>query len=124
MIKVRINVKSVANKKNSIEQLEYEYMNTIKTLEDFICETVKITHERYLKALEETERFDEFSSFNWIKGGVCDVNSAVKTAIEGFVDGLVVIFIDGCQYDGDDLKKEISITDGSEVTFVKLTFLG
>lgn len=46
---------------------------------------------------------------------------AVNNAIQSFKDGLVAVFFDGQRYDDPD--EMILIEDGSEVTFVRLTFL-
>jgi hypothetical protein len=50
-----------------------------------------------------------------------DVDTAVATALEAFVDGLYLVVIDGAEY--RDLEAIVHLTEDSRVTFVRLTFL-
>jgi hypothetical protein len=50
-----------------------------------------------------------------------DVECAIATALEAFVDGLYLVVIDGAEY--RDLDAIVHLTDDSRVTFVRLTFL-
>lgn len=46
---------------------------------------------------------------------------AVQTALEGFVDGLYLVVIDGDEY--RDLDAIVRLTEHSRLTFIRLTFL-
>ncbi len=50
-----------------------------------------------------------------------DVESAVAVALEGFVDGLYLVSIDGLEY--RDLDAIVKLDPDSRVTFIRLTFL-
>lgn len=52
-----------------------------------------------------------------------DVDEAAANVIDGVKDGIVAVFVDGEQWEEDKLEDELPIKDGSEITFVKLTFL-
>ncbi len=50
-----------------------------------------------------------------------DVESAVVTALEAFVDGLYLVVIDGLEY--RDLDAKVHLEPDSRVVFLRLTFL-
>lgn len=50
-----------------------------------------------------------------------DVESAKKTAIQAFEDGLFALFADGREF--TRISDEISITPNTVITFIRLTFL-
>lgn len=50
-----------------------------------------------------------------------DLDSAVQTALEGFVDGLYLVIIDDEEY--RDLDAFVKLDPDSRITFLRLTFL-
>jgi hypothetical protein len=50
-----------------------------------------------------------------------DVETAIATALEAFVDGLYLVVIDEAEY--TDLDAIVSLKPDSRVTFIRLTFL-
>ena len=122
-MKVKMNVKSTSD---SIVQDVYEYEDKIMTFREFLEETVKITVHRYQTSKDWNERFKIFGMAgaqhaDKIKN--IDIDEAAANVIDGVKDGIVAVFIDGEQWEEDKLEDELPIKDGSEITFVKLTFL-
>lgn len=50
-----------------------------------------------------------------------DEKKAVENAWQCFEDGLVALFVDDERY--EDIEEKVSLHEGSEITFVRLTFL-
>src|SRR5262249_49819856 len=50
-----------------------------------------------------------------------DVDAAIATALEAFVDGMYLVVIDGEEY--RDLEQFVRLSDESRLTFIRLTFL-
>ena len=122
-MKVKMNVKSTSD---SIVQDVYEYEDKIMTFREFLEETVKITVHRYQTSKDLNERFKIFDMAGAQRADKIkniDVDEAVTNVIDGVQDGIVAVFIDGEQWEEDKLEDELPIKDGSEITFVKLTFL-
>ena len=122
-MKVKMNVKSTSD---SIVQDVYEYEDKIMTFREFLEETVKITVHRYQTSKDWNERFKIFDMAGAQRADKIkniDVDEAVTNVIDGVQDGIVAVFIDGEQWEEDKLEDELPIKDGSEITFVKLTFL-
>ena len=122
-MKVKMNVKSTSD---SIVQDVYEYEDKIMTFREFLEETVKITVHRYQTSKDWNERFKIFGMAGTQRADKIkniDVDEAAANVIDGVKDGIVAVFIDGEQWEEDKLEDELPLKDGSEITFVKLTFL-
>lgn len=142
---VKINVKGVSNKEEKITKILYEYPDISMSLREFLIETVRITVKEYnksvsffrkgpdisdsgevLKALSEKDISDKAVmgkiSFGINYGGKkAKVEKAVENVIQCFEDGLIAVFADGDRYEELDMK--VNLHEGSEVTFVRLSFL-
>lgn len=122
-MKVKMNVKSTSD---SIVQDVYEYEDKIMTFREFLEETVKITVYRYQTSKDWNERFKIFGMAGAQRADKIkniDIDEAAENVIDGVKDGIVAVFIDGGQWEEDKLEDELPLKDGSEITFVKLTFL-
>lgn len=122
-MKVKMNVKSTSD---SIVQDVYEYEDKIMTFREFLEETVKITVHRYQTSKDWNERFKIFGMAGAQRADKIkniDIDEAAENVIDGVKDGIVAVFVDGEQWEEDKLEDELPIKDGSEITFVKLTFL-
>lgn len=134
-MELKISCKSVAKRRCSIESISYNYQNPIHTVKELLTETVKINISEYnkrqesselLKVLSKSEIEDKSTTgkigFERIYGErKPDITEAVKTALECFEDGLVVVFVDGVQI--LELEEMLSLHEGSEITFVRMTML-
>ena len=122
-MKVKMNVKSTSD---SIVQDVYEYEDKIMTFREFLEETVKITVHRYQTSKDWNERFKIFGMAGAQRADKIkniDIDEAAENVIDGVKDGIVAVFVDGEQWEEDKLEDELPLKDGSEITFVKLTFL-
>ncbi len=134
-MKIKINIKGISNRKNKIVQIEYHYPDWKMTLQEFLTETVKLTVRAYnngkasediLKCLSNEEISDQATAGK-VAFGIhygrkrADEKKAVDNALQCFQDGMIAVFIDGERFEG--LGDEIPLREGSEVTFVRLTFL-
>ncbi len=132
---MKVNVKRLGKRKNSIEVIDMQLAKSPSTIRDLIEETVKFCVNRFLencsnqevlKALSLQEIHDKASTgkitFGVLNGEVQPKeDEAIKSALEAFLDGIVVIFIDGIQQ--QKLSDPVEINDATEVTFVRLTML-
>lgn len=134
-MKVNINIKGVSNRKNKILQIEYIYPDMEFKLRDFLAETVKISVKNYNNGMETDEVLKNLSAMEIadqaVQGKVsfgirydkrkANEKEAVLNAIQCFKDGMIAVFVDGERY--EDLDENIPVKEGSEITFVRLTFL-
>lgn len=123
------------------------------SVRDFLAETVCLTIAEYQKAAESIEALDESEQnrirkkdtvFMLMKAlteeeiaekaeegkvsfGVhynlkkVDEKKAVENAWQCFEDGMIAFFADGERF--EDMEKKVLLHEGSEVTFIRLTFL-
>lgn len=134
-MKVNINIKGVSNRKNKILHLEYFYPDVEMTLKDFLTETVRITVRDYNKGKESDEVLKSLSAIEIANQAVtgkvtfglhydkkeADEQEAIANTLQCFQDGMIAVFIDGERY--EVLEQTVPVTENSEVTFVRLTFL-
>lgn len=149
-MKIKINVKGVSNRENKIQHIIYEYERSNMTLREFLTETVKLSVAAYNKKLDAKldsskdyyERSEDDSrlltcltnskmadmaetgtiSFGIVYGDTkADEEAAVQNALQCFADGMIAVFIGDMRY--EDLEEIITLSEDSEVTFVRLTFL-
>ena len=113
----------------------YEYPDKEYTLKEFLAETVRINLAEFyakkrendvLKCLTDTEIKDMASegkvSFQILYNDkVVSEEAAIENALQCFEDGMVAVFVDSTRIEELDCK--LSLTEGSHVIFVKLTFL-
>ncbi len=134
-MKLTINIKKFSRKENQIAQLTYEYPDNMTTVRDLLAETVKRMVAGYVKRMDtgealqvltEKEISDQSASgkigFGRNYGTKRpDIQQSIEMAWTCFADGIVVVFADGMQL--EELDEELTIRDGSELTFVRMTFL-
>lgn len=132
---IKINIKGVSNRENKIMKIVYVYPDREMTLKEFLTETVRITVQKYNKDKESEEVMRCLSGddiLNQSNGGKisfgihygrkkAEEEEAVRTALQCFEDGMVAVFLDGKRY--EILDEMMPLQEGSEATFVRLTFL-
>lgn len=134
-VNVRINVKGIAKKKPRIEvqvlPLEASISNVGQLLEAVVRHSVREynarkSHGDILTVLGR-EEIEDRAETGKIGFGVnygnkkAAISKAVENALQCFTDGLVVVFVDGEKK--TDLKDVVVMTEGMELTFVKLSML-
>ncbi len=133
-MRIWITVKGVSQK-NTVTKVPYDYPHPPSDVENLIQETVKLCVASYNERAENQELLGVLSkeaieakapegkiSFGVNYGGrKADPEKAVRNALQCFEDGLVAVFVDGKR----KVKREerIELKEGSELTFVRLTFL-
>lgn len=135
-MKIRVNQKSVAGKKNGIRQVIYEYPACPETVKQLLVETVKLCVADYNERREagtdilqifSRKELEDRAASGKIGFGVnygaeyADEEAAVKNALQCFEDGIVAVFVDGARLEG--LEDAVELKEESEVTFVRLTML-
>ena len=134
-MKISVNVKGASRKKAQIRKIIYEYPDRTYTVSGFLSETVRICLGQYnekrdageilrLFSMEEMEDMavsGRVSAGNPLDRKKADEKKAVSDALLAFEDGLIALFADGKRY--EDMEEIMPLHDGSEVTFVRLTFL-
>lgn len=135
-MRIRVNQKSISGKKNSIRQVIYEYPVCPETVKELLTETVKLCVADYnsrreagtdiLRVFSEKELEDKAAAgkvaFEINDGtGYVKEETAVKNALQCFEDGIVAVFVDGMRV--ERLEDLLTIEEGSEVTFIRLTML-
>ena len=112
-----------------------KYPDRQMSVEEFLSETVRQNVKEYndrkdageILRLFSVERLEEMAESGKVSyGSVIDDRraeeaEAVRTALQCFEDGMVALFADGARY--SELVQVIPLREGSEVTFVRLTFL-
>ena len=132
---VNINVKGVSNKASKIRKITWTYPDGEYSLRSFIEQTARMSAAEYL-AKPDGEAVAQILSPELIEGNAKsgkiafgrrygekkpDPAKAAETAVQAFEDGLVAIFIGEERF--EDLDAVLPLTDGCEVSFIKLTFL-
>ena len=106
---LNVQIKQAGRKAAAIETHKISYERVPETVEELLTMTVKAN----LSAFRKKDN---------IKGNKeITTETAIKTAIEGFEDGLVALFIDDKRY--ESLDEELNLTGSETLTFVKLTML-
>ena len=134
-MQIRINVKGASRRKAAVVQQIRKYPDRQMSVEEFLSETVRQNVKEYndrkdageILRLFSVERLEEMAESGKVSyGSVIDDRraeeaEAVRTALQCFEDGMVALFADGARY--SELGQTIPLREGSEVTFVRLTFL-
>ena len=134
-MQIRLNVKGASRRKAAVVQQVREYPDRQMSVEEFLSETVRQNVKEYndrkdageILRLFSVERLEEMAESGKVSyGSVIDDRraeeaEAVRTALQCFEDGMVALFADGARY--SELVQVIPLREGSEVTFVRLTFL-
>lgn len=135
MVNVRVNVKGITKKKPQIEMqvisLEDSIVNVEQLLEAVVRHSVREYNMRKsqgdILTVLSPEQIEDKAETGKIGFGVnygdkkVNISKAVENALQCFTDGLVVVFVDGVKK--TDLKDVVTLKEGTELTFVKLTML-
>lgn len=128
-----MNIKQLGKRKNTVHKVPFEYDTAPSTLRELITETVKICVAQYISHMEHgdavltDEQIDDMGRIGKIAFGIVygekkpDVDEAVKTAIQGFEDGLFRVFRGMDEL--TELDREEKFNEGDEITFIRLTML-
>lgn len=134
-MKISVSVKGASRKKAQIRKIIYEYPDRTYTVSGFLSETVRICLGQYnekrdageILRLFSMEEMEDMAVSGRVSAGdpldrkKADEKKAVSDALLAFEDGLIALFADGKRY--EDMEEIMPLHDGSEVTFVRLTFL-
>lgn len=107
---VRSFNKAVEETRDANPDTGYEYLNKAEVLKVFSEEEI-----------EDQAKEGKISFGVKYNQRLQSEEKAITNAIQCFEDGVVAVFIDGKRYEKSD--EEITIKNGSEVAFVRLTFL-
>lgn len=135
---VNVLVKSISKGRNKITPVPYDIPSDIGTAEELIKEMVKESLERYRKRMqgngdggnvlsEQPAVLEERAMSGKVVYEVYshrkppDEEEAVRNAVDAFGDRVIAIFIDGKKI--ENLTDCVTLREGSEVMFVKLTAL-
>ncbi len=134
---IKIQVKKIGSKKAFLSEFALDIDENLLpiTLEDFIKAVVNKQVERFndkasgkniipyltKKQIEEKAERGKGSNGSLFNDKKQDAKKACDSAVLAHQDGLYKVFADGNLI--DDLKEKIHLKQGSEVSFVRLTFL-
>ena len=121
-MKLRIHVKGAGRRQNKLTEIVYDYPLQEMSVEEFLTETVRQTVRAYnARGEKEETESGEFLQLFLKPVHRADEQTAVRTALQAFEDGLVAVFVDGERY--TEKAQKVRLTPQSEATFVRLTFL-
>ena len=135
LMQVFINVKSIGKRKPILAKKPYELPNDLNTLRDLITTVVTKEVEEYsargvdkmlIPFLTESEIADQATVGKVGNGRLysekkANLENAIDTALEGFVDGLFKVVINETEI--EDLDTQINLQENDILTFIRLTFL-
>ena len=130
---IQIKLKKLGKKK--IKQFEIELQSSVENLEDLIVEIVKSEVKRFNdkqenpsivsflsnQAINEQSESGKVSFGDIYNQDKAIEHEAIENALLAHTDGMFVVFVDDEEI--KDLKENITITEHSEVVFLRLTFL-
>lgn len=130
---IQIKLKKLGKKK--IKQFEVELQSSVENLEDLIVEIVKSEVKRFNdkqenpsivsflsnQAINEQSESGKVSFGDIYNKDKAIEHEAIENALLAHTDGMFVVFVDDEEI--KDLKENITITEHSEVVFLRLTFL-
>ena len=134
-MKILVNMKKLGKRKNSITQLPYELEGQPNTVKELIVQMVTVCVKDYNARMESKELLQNLSLADMeeqaeagkISFGVnygenrAELEQAVANALQCFEDGIYRIFLGTEQL--QKLEDRIVLSEGSELTFVRLTML-
>ncbi|WP_276709330.1 hypothetical protein [Eubacterium ruminantium] len=139
-MEININIKNMGKKGRRIQPVPFEYEKIPSTAEELIEETVKIMVNNFInrqKWSEEghvpdpltEERIKSMAEIGKVAFGYVyndkkpDMKKAVDTALLAYEDGMVRLFINGEDVEFRKEGTSVSLSEGDEVTFVRLAML-
>lgn len=134
-MKIKVNLKSIGKRKQSVEPVIYEIQGTPGTVRELILAVTQTGVREYNERMESSEllryltkeEIEDQAQAGKIAFGVnygekkAQLSEAQENAIQCFEDGIYRIFMD--EEPLEDLETEISITEENVFTFVRLTML-
>lgn len=135
MKEIKINVKSVSGKKNSVAARTMFFDESITTVRDLISSAVKTCVDEYNECRESSDLIEVLTpeiienkaklgkvSFHVNYGESSpELQKAINNALEAFEDGIVVIFADESKLESLDETVDLNVIES--LTFIKLTML-
>lgn len=131
---IYITTKTIGKRKGYMEQVPYELKASVSTVEELIKAIVSNEVTQFNKRKEKSfigflseETLSEQVEHGKVGYGTihntkpAQVEEAQEVAIQAFADGLVKLFINDDEVEG--LKQPLSIKEGDQLTFIRLTFL-
>lgn len=134
-MKVFVNMKKLGSRRNSIVQIPYELDPVPTTVQELITQMVSICVRDYnmrmeskelLKNLSQAEMEDQAAAGK-ISFGVnygekkAEEDQAIANALQCFEDGIYRVFVGQEQL--QKLEDKVTLSEESELTFVRLTML-
>jgi len=121
--------------KRKINIVEIEVTNKIDTLKDLIQACVKSEVKKYNdnkttinlisfltpSAIQDQSETGKISFGDTENTQLADLEKSIATVLQGFVDGLFVVFID--EEEIKDLDQKINLEGEPPITFLRLSFL-
>jgi len=134
-MKIKVNLKSIGKRKQSVEPVIYEIQGNPYTVREFILAVVETGVREYNERMESPEllryltkeEIEDKAQAGKIDFGVnygekkAQLSEAQDNAIQCFEDGIYRIFMN--EKPLENLEEEIPITEESVFTFVRLTML-
>lgn len=130
---LKVRVKQLGSRRDKTGEILFPVENEPHTVRELIMECVTTCVVSYNKRLADSgkplseERIADLSEAGKIAFGIgfndkkADLSDALKTAFQGYEDGLFRIFIDDNEV--GKIDDALSVTEENTVTFVKLTML-
>ena len=134
-MKIKVNLKSLGKRKQSVKPVVYEMKEEPRTVRELILAVTETGVREYNERMDAAEllrhltkeEIEDQAQSGKVSFGVnygekkAKLQEAQENAIQCFEDGIYRIFLDERQL--EDLEEEISITEESVFTFVRLTML-
>lgn len=130
---LKVRVKQLGSRRDKIGEILFPIENNPNTVRELIEECVKTSVNAFNSRIKNSggvlsdSQLESMSEAGKIAFGFCfndkeqDIEKALKTAYQGYEDGLFRIFIDDTEV--GEIDDIISVTEENTITFVKLTML-
>ena len=132
---IKVNIKQLGKKKNKIAGVDFPLSCSPKTVRELIRECVHTCVRQYNERAAKgdnpdplsSEQIADMSEIGKIAFGINygdklpDEEKAVTDAYQAYEDGLFRVFIG--EVETRELDSTVSISEGSEVTFIRLVML-
>ena len=139
-MRLQINIKNMGKKGRRIKPVPFEYEKCPETAEELIEDTVRTMVELFIERQKlsqsgavpdpiSEENIKSMAEIGKIAFGYIyndkepDIDKAIDTALLAFEDGMVRLFINGVEAEYKEDGTPISLSEGDEVTFVRLAML-
>jgi len=130
---LKVRVKQIGSRRDKIGEILFPIENNPSTVRELIAECVRTCVNAFNNRIKSSggvlsdSQIESMSEAGKIAFGFCfndkeqDTEKALKTAYQGYEDGLFRIFVD--ENEVGEIDDAVSVTENSVVTFVKLTML-